>query len=70
MNLFLVISLYFDPGLGAMVIQSLVAGVAAFFLFSKSAIFKIKSFLGLIKDTDENYDDIDIKEESSDNESN
>lgn len=69
MNLFSIIPLYFDPGLGAMVIQSIVAGVAAFLLFSKSFLFKIKSFFGLIKNNDESFDDIDIKEESSENES-
>ena len=69
MNLFSIIPLYFDPGLGAMVIQSLIAAVAAFFLFSKTILFKIKTFLGLKKDTDDDYDDINIKEETPDNES-
>lgn len=69
MNLLSIIPLYFDPGLGAMVIQSVVAAVAGFFLFSKGIIFKIKSFFGLIKNTDDSYDDINLKEESLEDES-
>ncbi len=53
--------LYFDPGLGAMLIQAVVAAVAAIVLFSKNLMFKIKSFLGLIKDNDQDlFDDIDV----------
>lgn len=53
--------LYFDPGLGAMLIQALVAAVAAVVLFSKNIMFKIKSMLGLIKDDEDDvFGDIDI----------
>ncbi len=51
--------LYFDPGLGAMIAQGLVAIVAGVVLFSKTALYKIKSVLGLIKE-DDDYDSIDI----------
>lgn len=56
--------LYFDPGLGAMIAQGLVAIVAGVVLFSKSALFKIKSMLGLIKE--DAYDGIDIDETDTD----
>lgn len=53
--------LYFDPGLGAMLIQALVAAVAAVVIFSKNLMFKVKSFLGLIKETDQDlFDDINV----------
>ncbi len=55
--------LYFDPGLGAMIIQVIVAGVAGFFLFSKNLFFRIKLFLGIAKnDKSDLFDDIDVKE--------
>ncbi len=41
--------LYFDPGLGAMIIQTIIAAVAGFILFSKNLMYKIKLFLGLAK---------------------
>ncbi len=55
--------LYFDPGLGAMIVQALVAAVAGFVLFSKNALFKIKSFFGLVKE--DGYDAIDIDEQDT-----
>ena len=55
--------LYFDPGLGAMIVQALVAAVAGFVLFSKNAMFKIKSFFGLVKE--DTYDSIDVEEEET-----
>ena len=58
--------LYFDPGLGAMIAQGLVAIVAGVVLFSKNALFKIKSILGLIKE--DAYDGIDIDEADADEE--
>ncbi len=57
--------LYFDPGLGAMIVQAVVAVAAGVLLFSKNAIYKIKLFLGLAKDED-GYDSIDIDEEDTD----
>lgn len=63
--------LYFDPGLGAMLIQALVAAVAAIILFSKNLMFKIKSFLGLIKDTDQDlFDDIGVDDSEVENNTN
>ncbi|MBL7560452.1 hypothetical protein JAO71_11625 [Olleya sp. YSTF-M6] len=64
-------SLYFDPGLGAMIIQSIVAAVAAILLFSKNILYKVKAFFGLTKkDNDELFDDINVKESDIDNTSN
>ncbi|NCT18779.1 MAG: hypothetical protein COZ75_09345 [Flavobacteriaceae bacterium CG_4_8_14_3_um_filter_34_10] len=61
--------LYFDPGLGAMVAQAAVAIVAAVVLFSKTAMFKIKSMLGLYKDNPDFYDNIDeVEDKDKDNE--
>lgn len=53
--------LYFDPGLGAMVIQAIVAVVAGVLLFSKNLLYKIKVFLGIEKkDTSSLFGDIDV----------
>ena len=53
--------LYFDPGLGAMIIQAVIAAVAGVVLFSKNLMYKIKLFLGLVKESDEElFDDINI----------
>ncbi|WP_298761892.1 hypothetical protein [uncultured Psychroserpens sp.] len=54
--------LYFDPGLGAMIVQAIVAAVAGVVLFSKNLMFKIKSFLGIAKQEDDVFDDIDVKD--------
>ncbi len=54
--------LYFDPGLGAMIVQAVVAAAAGVLLFSKNVMYKIKSFLGLVKDED-SQDSIDIEED-------
>lgn len=60
--------LYFDPGLGAMIVQAIVAAVAGFVLFSKGLMFKIKSFLGLVKTENQDlFDDIEIKDQDSGN---
>lgn len=53
--------LYFDPGLGAMIIQAIVAAVAGVLLFSKNLVYKIKVFFGLAKHK-EDLDDINIKD--------
>ena len=37
--------LYFDPSIGAMIVQAIVAAVAGIVLFSKGLMFKIKSFI-------------------------
>lgn len=52
--------LYFDVGLGAMIVQGIVAAAAAVILFSKGLMYKIKLFFGLAKESD--YDSIDIDE--------
>lgn len=59
--------LYFDPGIGAMIVQGIVAAVAGIVLFSKNAMYKIKSFLGLIKKEDDIFDDIHVNESKKDN---
>jgi len=56
--------LYFDPGLGAMIVQAVVAAAAGIILFSKNAMYKIKSFFGLVKEED-SYDSIDIDEQDT-----
>ena len=58
--------LYFDPGLGAMIVQAVVAVAAGVLLFSKGVLYKVKSFFGLTKDQDDTYDSIDIEEQDSD----
>lgn len=57
--------LYFDPGLGAMIIQAVVAAAAGVLLFSKGVMYKVKSFFGLIKEKEDTYDSIDIDEQDT-----
>lgn len=59
--------LYFDPSIGAMLVQAVVAAVAGVVLFSKGFLFKIKSFFGLVKHDDELFDDIEIKDSDIEN---
>jgi hypothetical protein len=55
--------LYFDPGLGAMIVQAIVAAVAGVLLFSKNLWFKIKFFFGIVKeDTTDLFDDIHVED--------
>ncbi|MDG4714483.1 MULTISPECIES: hypothetical protein [Winogradskyella] len=62
------ILLYFDPGLGAMIVQAIIAAVAGVVLFSKNLMYKIKLFLGLVKKDDKDvFDDIDVKDSDIDN---
>ena len=61
------IVLYFDPGIGALIVQGIVAAVAGIVLFSKNAMYKIKSFLGLVKKDDEIFDDINVNESNKEN---
>jgi len=65
MDNFLIIFLYFDPGLGAMIVQGLVAAAAGILLFSKGVMYKVKSFFGLLKKEDDTYNSIDIEEEDT-----
>jgi len=60
------IFLYFDPGLGAMIVQAVVAAAAGVLLFSKGVMYKVKSFFGLIKEKEDTYDSIDIDEKDTD----
>jgi hypothetical protein len=57
--------LYFDPGMGAMLVQGLVAAAAGILLFSKGVMYKVKSFLGLMKEEDDTYDSIDVEEKDT-----
>jgi len=57
--------LYFDPGLGAMIVQGLVAAAAGILLFSKNAWYKVKAFFGLLKEEDDAYDSIDIDDQDT-----
>ncbi len=60
--------LYFDPGLGAMIIQAIVAAVAGVVLFSKNIMYKIKVFLGIAKPIEDDvFDDIDVKDSDVEN---
>ncbi|WP_033959015.1 hypothetical protein [Psychroserpens jangbogonensis] len=60
--------LYFDPGLGAMIIQAIVAAVAGVLLFSKNLVYKIKLFFGATKSQeDELFDDINIEDSDIEN---
>ena len=55
--------LYFDPGLGAMIIQGIVAAIAGILLFSKNLVYKVKLFLGVVKnDREDFFDDIEVDE--------
>lgn len=58
--------LYFDPGLGAMIVQAVVAGAAGVLLFSKGVMYKVKSFFGINKEEKDTYDSIDIEEKDTD----
>lgn len=58
--------LYFDPGVGAMIVQGLVAAAAGILLFSKGVMYKVKSFFGLTKEKEDTYDSIDVEEKDSD----
>lgn len=58
--------LYFDPGIGALIVQGIVAFVAGIVLFSKNLMFKIKSLLGLVKKEEGIFDEIDIEDSKRD----
>ncbi|SDW57725.1 hypothetical protein [Aequorivita viscosa] len=57
--------LYFDPGLGAMLVQAIVAAAAGILLFSKGVMYKVKSFFGLVKEEEDTYDSIDFDEQDT-----
>ncbi|MBC3757445.1 hypothetical protein H7U19_03445 [Hyunsoonleella sp. SJ7] len=55
--------LYFDPGLGALIVQAIVAAVAGVVLFSKNLMYKVKLFLGIVKpDQDDLFNDIEVED--------
>ena len=58
--------LYFDPGLGAMIVQAVVAAAAGILLFLKNVMYKVKSFFGLVKEEEDTYDSIDVEEKDTD----
>lgn len=60
--------LYFDPGLGAMIVQAVVAAVAGVLMFSKNFVYKIKVLFGIAKKNNL-HDDIDIPDSDLENES-
>ncbi len=47
-----------------MIVQAVVAVAAGVLLFSKNALYKVKSFFGLVKE-DDSYDSIDVDEEDT-----
>lgn len=57
--------LYFDPGIGAMIVQAVVAAAAGILLFSKGVMYKVKSFFGMVKEEEDTYDSIDVEEEDT-----
>ena len=60
--------LYFDPGLGAMIAQAIVAAVAGVILFSKGLLYKIKAFFGFrSSEADDLFEDIEIKDQDLEN---
>lgn len=57
-----VISLYFDVGLGALIVQGLIATLTGIVLFSKNLVFKVKLFFGLHpKMEDKLYSDLEYE---------
>ncbi|WP_026452723.1 hypothetical protein [Aequorivita capsosiphonis] len=58
--------LYFDPGVGAMIVQAAVAVGAGVLLFSKGVMYKVKSFFGFNKEEEDTYDSIDVEEKDTD----
>lgn len=58
--------LYFDPGLGAMIVQAIVAAVAGVLLFSKNLLYKIRLLFGIAKKNTSTSEDIDIEDIDTD----
>lgn len=58
------ISLYFDPGTGALIVQFLAAAVAGVLLFYRTVLHKIKSVFGIKEKTQDDFmNDDDTKED-------
>lgn len=57
------ISLYFDPGTGALIVQFLAAAVAGVLLFYRTLMHKIKSIFGIKNNKEDDFmDGTDTKE--------
>lgn len=59
------IVLYFDPGLGAMLVQALIAAAASVIVFSKNVKAKIQNFFSNKKVEKPHQDSININEDES-----
>jgi len=59
-------TLYFDPGLGAMIAQAAIAAFAGFLLFYKTCVNFIKGWLGLRKKEKEDTFDQAYKNDQKD----
>jgi hypothetical protein len=59
------IVLYFDPGLGAMLVQALIAAAASVIVFSKNVKAKIQNFFSNKKVEKPNQDSINIDEDEN-----
>lgn len=57
------LSLYFDPGTGALIVQFLAAGVAGTVLFYKTIKTKVKSFFGIKEKEHDDFPEDDLKED-------
>jgi hypothetical protein len=58
------ISLYFDPGTGALIVQFLAAAVAGVLLFYRTVLHKIKSVFGIKEKMQDDFmNDDDTKED-------
>ena len=58
------ISLYFDPGTGALIVQFLAAAVAGFMLFYRTILGKIKAIFGMKHQKEDGFmDNIDTKDD-------
>jgi hypothetical protein len=60
------LSLYFDPGLGAMIAQAAIAAFAGFILFYKTCMSYIKAWLGIKKNKDADSFDEAYKNDQTD----
>ena len=59
------IVLYFDPGLGAMLVQALIAAAASVIVFSKNVKAKIQNFFSNKKVEKPDQDSINIDEDEN-----
>ncbi len=59
--------LYFDPSIGAMIVQVIVAAISGVLLFSKNLVYKVKVFFGVNIDQEDdiNIEDSDIEKKEN-----